>query len=153
MPPLHDFECPKGHRFEKFQTLDMLRDYAKCPHCCLDAKKVFLRAPVGFVQPDYHYTSPVDGRPITNYHEHVEELARTNSVVYESGIKQDQERNERMREEAVERAMDETVEKEIAAMPTIKREKLAAELEGGMTAEPGRVSPPQQKPIVMELQD
>lgn len=106
-------------------------------------QRVFLRAPMAFVQPDIRYESPVDGRPITNYYEHLEELARTNTVVYEPGIKQDQERNERQRLEALERSVDETVEKEIATMPSVKLEKLAAELEGGLTAEPTRVTPPQ----------
>lgn len=142
--PLHDFRCPNGHQFEKFQPLERLRQHAKCPFCEADGEKVFLRAPVGFVQPDYRYTSPVDGRPITNYHEHIEELARTDTVVYEPGIKQDQERNARLREESIERAMDQTVEKEIATMPAVKREKLTAELEGGLSAEVARVTPPQQ---------
>lgn len=141
--PLHNFHCPNGHVFEKYQPVDALREYAKCPHCPADGKKVFLRAPMGFVRADVRYESPVDGRPITNYQEHLEELARTDTVVYEHGIKQDQERNARQRMEKLERAVDQTVEKEIALMPAQKKEKLAAELEGGLAAEPGRITPPQ----------
>jgi hypothetical protein len=144
MPPLHDFLCPNGHVFEKFQPLDYLREFAQCPHCDLDARKVFLSPPGSFVRMDYRYESPVSGRPITSYREHMEELARNDSVVYEPGIKQDQERNERMREQALDRAIDETVEREIATMPAVKRERLTAELEGGMSAEAVRITPPQQ---------
>lgn len=106
-------------------------------------EKVFLRAPMGFVQKDICYDSPVDGRPITSLQAHREELARTDTVVYEPGIKQDQERNAQRRELALEQSIEQTVEREVAAMPTRKKEKLAAELEGGLTAEPARITPPQ----------
>lgn len=141
--PRHDYLCQNCLEVtERYVPSDDLDNPQRC-HCGLLMQKVFLKAPAGFVQPDYRYTSPVDGRPITNYHEHLEELARTDTVVYEPGIKQDQERNQRVREEALDRAVDETVEREIALMPAVKREKLAAELDGGLTAEPARVTPPQ----------
>ena len=95
------------------------------------------------VRPSVAYTSPVDGRPITSWQAHKEDLARHDSVLYEPGIKQDQERNERERIAKLESAVDETVEREIAAMPGHKREKLGAELEGGATAEPVKITPQQ----------
>jgi hypothetical protein len=123
-------------------AIDQLGVQQRC-HCGSLMERVFLTPPMAFVRPDVNYESPVDGRPITNYQEHLEELARTDTVVYEPGIKQDQERNARLREEALDRAVDETVDREIAKMPAVKREKLVAELEGGLTAEPARVTPPQ----------
>lgn len=140
--PLHDHLCSDGHLFERFIALADLPVKQRCD-CGAEAERVFLRAPMGFVQPDVCYASPVDGRPITNKHEHLEELARTDTVVYEPGIKQDQDRNERRRSMALERSIDETVEREIALMPAAKREKLAAELQGGLTAVPERVTPAQ----------
>ena len=141
--PVHDYYCRNCNEVgERFCTIDQLDAPQHC-HCGMTMDRVYLRAPMGFVQIEYRYESPVDGRPITNYYEHLEELARNDTVVYEPGIKQDQERNTRMREEALERAVEHTVEKEIATMPARKREKLAAELEGGMVAEPARVTPPQ----------
>lgn len=145
--PLHDFRCSKcagiSERVVPAGTNSFVLLASPC--CGQEAEhfKVFLRAPVGFVRQDVHYTSPVDGRPITNHQQHLEELARTDTVVYEPGIKQDQERNQRKREEGLERSMDETVEREIETMPVRNRERLAAELEGGITAEPVRVTPPQ----------
>lgn len=141
--PLHDFRCGNGHVFEKMQPADRIRQYAKCPDCGLDAEMVWLRAPIGFVRPDICYDSPIDGRPITSYQARLDDLARADCVPYEPGIRQDQERNERERTEALERAVEKTVEKEIAMMPSMKREKLTAELEGGITAEPARITPPQ----------
>lgn len=141
--PIHSFRCSTGHVFDAYQPLDKLDSTMACAECGVMADKVFLTPPMGFVRQDVHYTSPVDGRPITSWQQHVEELARTDSIVYEPGIKQDQERKAREREEALERSIEQTVEREIATMPTRKVEKLAAELDGGLTAEPARITPPQ----------
>ena len=141
--PAHDFFCRNCNEVDERRVpANDLNKPQRC-HCGQLMEKVFLRAPRGFVQQDVHYQSPVDGRPITNYHEHIEELARTDSVVYEPGIRQDQERNERNRDAQMDRSIDETVEREIETMPARKREKLAAELEGGLSAEVARITPPQ----------
>ncbi len=141
--PLHDLKCRLcGQVEERYIALGDLNDEQR-HHCSGDMERVFLKFPMAWVQPDVSYTSPVDGRPITNYYEHLEELARTDSVVYDPGIKQDQEKNERRREEALERSIEQTIEKEIATMPAVKRDRLAAELQGGLTAVPTRVTPPQ----------
>lgn len=141
--PIHSFRCPTGHIFDAYQPADKLDSTMACGQCKAMADKVFLTPPMGFVRKDVHYTSPVDGRPITSRQGHLEDLARTNSVVYEPGIRQDQERNQAMRERALESSIEQTVDREVALMPARKREKLTAELEGGLTAEPGRVTPPQ----------
>lgn len=111
-----------------------------------------ITVPMAYVRPDVNYTSPVDGRPITNWNAHVEELARNNSVLYEPGIKQDQERNQRAREAALERRVDETVEREIASMPGRKLERLGAELDAGASAEPTRGTAAL-KPILQTLEN
>jgi hypothetical protein len=143
--PLHDFLCRNGHVSEMMVPFGT--ESIPCPLCLahvdIQAEKVFLRAPMSFVREDVCYESPIDGRLVTSYQQHLEDLARNDCVLYESGIKQDQERNERMREEALERSVEETVDREIALMPAAKKEKLAAELEGGLTATPERITPPQ----------
>jgi hypothetical protein len=137
--PIHSFRCPTGHVFDAYQSVDKLDSTMACDQCKAMADKVFLKAPAAFVRQDVHYESPVDGRPIQSWQQHQEELARTDSVVYEPGIKQDQERNQRMREQALEQSIEATVEREVATMPTRKKEKLAAELDGGLTVEPTRL--------------
>jgi hypothetical protein len=141
--PLHDHYCQWCNEYEERHVSVEDLDKPQRHRCGLAMERVYTKFPMAFIRPDVNYTSPVDGRPITNYQEHLEELARNDSVVYEPGIKQDQERNARLREEALDRAVDETVDREIATMPAAKREKLVAELEGGLTAEPARVTPPQ----------
>jgi hypothetical protein len=141
--PMHSFRCPTGHVFDAYQPVDQLDSTMACAHCKAMAEKVFLRAPMAIVRQDVRYTSPLDGRPITNYQEHLNDLARGDCVAYEPGIKQDQERIARESETAVERSIETTIEREIALMPAQKREKLTAELQGGLTAEPTRITPPQ----------
>lgn len=141
--PLHDWRCPTGHVFEAYQPSGKLDSTMACAQCKAMAQKVFLRAPMSFVRPDVCYDSPIDGRPITSYQQHIEDLKRSDCVLYEPGIKQDQERKTREAEDAVERSIEQTIEKEIALMPVQKREKLTAELQGGLTAEPTRITPPQ----------
>lgn len=145
--PLYEYRCPECRAEQsEFRSVDE-RDNA--PECHGPMRRI-LTVPMAFVR-EVNYQSPTDGRPITSLKAHQEELARTNCVVYEPGIKQDQERNEKRREEALERNIAATVEKEIAAMPTRKRERLAAELHGGLTAEPVR-STANYKPITQTVE-
>lgn len=146
--PLHDFECPAGHVTEEVVGAGI--EQILCRHCPDLAQRVFLRAPMGIVRPDIHYTSPIDGREITSVQARLEDLARSDCVPYEPGIKQDQERKRMESEAALERSVDNTVDREIALMPARKRERLEAELTGGLTAEPTRGTPAA-RPILTEL--
>lgn len=139
--PLHDHKCLAGHVFERFIELADLDKPQVCK-CGAWADRIYTCFPLSMVREDVRYESPVDGRPITTYQQHLEDLARNDCVLYESGIKQDQERNTRLREEALERSVDETVDRELALMPAVKKERLVAELEGGLTATPERTTPP-----------
>lgn len=148
--PLHDYVCRQCHEVEERHVAVSDLDKTQLHHCGHGMTRVYLTAPMGFVRKDVHYTSPVDGRPITSWQGHLEELARTDSVVYEPGIRQDQDRNLARREQELERSIEETVDREVALMPTIKKEKLVAELEGGLTAEPTRGHAPLK--TIVELQ-
>lgn len=148
--PLHDHRCLAGHVFERFIELADLDNPQVCK-CGAWADRIYTRFPMSFVREDVRYESPVDGRQITSYQQHLEDLARSDCVLYESGIKQDQERNAKLLDAALERSVDETVDREIALMPAVKREKLVAELENGLTATPQRGTV-QARPIVTELE-
>lgn len=130
---IYAVRCPCCQREEDIVRSVAERD-ANLPRCHGREMRRILTVPHAYVKADVRYRSPVDGRPITNEQEHREELARTSTVVYEPGIKQDQERNELRRASALERSIDETVEREIAIMPSHKRERLAAELDNGASA-------------------
>ena len=81
----------------------------------------------------------------------IEDLKRSNCVPYDPGQRTDCDRRVRESEADLEKAVEETVDRELAVMPVRKREKLEAELQSGLTAEPTRVTPPA-KSIVRPLE-
>lgn len=105
--------------------------------------KRFIDIPMmAIVQPDICYDSPIDGRPITNKYARIEDLARNGCQEYDPGMRIDQDRRVKESDERLERSFEKSIEREIALMPARKREKLQAELEGGVTAEPVRQTAP-----------
>ena len=144
--PFHDFRCPVGHVTEQFVGHDV--DSIPCPKCvictpeCADshipgydvihvglmAKKVFLKAPKGYVQGDVCYDSPIDGRPITTMKARAEDMKRNNCVPYDPEQKTDYKRRIDEGNAKLEKKMGQTVEAEIEKMPPRKRELLASEL-------------------------
>lgn len=104
----------------------------------LDEGHRFLPLPMAFVQRDVCYDSPIDGRPITNRQARIDDLARSNCIEYDPGMKQDYQRRLQEKDAALDRAVDQHVEREWECMPSRKKEKLTAELEGGLTAEIAR---------------
>lgn len=142
--PLHSFLCPSGHLTDRLQSLDGLREYEPCGECEKQAQKVFLKFPYATVQSDIHYESPIDGRVINSKHAREEDLARSDCVPYEPTLRAHSDRRAAQEDAALEARMEKTVEAEIHRMPAHKRDKLAAELEGGMTAGVERITPQQQ---------
>jgi hypothetical protein len=106
---------------------------------------------MGFVQANICYDSPIDGRPITSKQARIEDLARHNCRPYDPEMKTDYQRRIADDEKKLDKAVDETIDRTIAAMPARKREKLEAELQGGVTAEPVRLTAPVQ-PIRTDIQ-
>jgi hypothetical protein len=138
--PIHDHRCSGGHVFERYVSCDDLHLLQRC-ECGEPAQRVYLRFPMSFVQKDIHYQSPIDGRPITTKQARLNDLAANDCVEYDPSLKAYGERRRQQEQAALERSIDETVEREIQTMPTRKREKLTAELDGGMDVEVTRQSP------------
>ena len=85
------------------------------------------------------YMSPIDGTPILNKKQRIEDMARSNCMEYEPGMREDVDRRVKEDDLRLDKLVDETVEKEIEAMPAIKRERLENEMARGLTAEPVRL--------------
>ena len=85
------------------------------------------------------YRSPIDGRPITTAAQRREDMARNDCVEYEPGMRQDVDRRVIEDEKALDRAVDETFDREIAKMPATKLERLESEMSAGMLAEVARI--------------
>lgn len=138
--PLHDFRCARGHVTEEFVAQGV--DEVTCA-CRLPATKVFLTAPMAFIQPDICYDSPIDGRPITSKQAREEDLARSGCVPYDPEMKTDYVRRAEREQAELEASFDRTVDEEITKMPARKRELLQSELSAGADASLERVTPNQ----------
>lgn len=98
------------------------------------------KTPMVFVGRDIHYTSPVDGRVIRSKSEREDDMRRNGCIEYDPGMKQDAERRTKEQEAALERSIEQSVERDFHKMPTAKRERLANELVAGATAETVRLT-------------
>jgi len=134
------------------QSITELREYEPCAYCDKQAQKRFLSFPYAYVQGDIHYDSPIDGRPITNKQARIEDLARTGCVEYDPDMKQDYARRLRESEAKLEATFDASIDEALESMPARQKEKLDAELQGGMTADVTRITP-SAKPIETRIEN
>jgi hypothetical protein len=77
------------------------------------------------------YESPATGRIITSDRERRNDLAESGCIEYDPGMRQDADRRKAEEEKSLDAAVDETVEREFAAMPSHKLEQLSNEIEKG----------------------
>ena len=124
--PLYEFACDKGHKFDRFLKL---KDYDQAQTCECGAQATKqLSAPMFSV--DFPaYQSPASGKWITSRAERKADMKATGCVDYEPSLKAEQERRYAAEDAALEKQVDEHIEKEIINMPVEKRERLAAEVE------------------------
>ncbi len=74
------------------------------------------------------YESPSSGEVVSNYAQRKEDLARTDCVEYDPEMKTEQMNNVKADDAKIDSLVDETVEREFAVMPAIKKEKLVNEM-------------------------
>lgn len=146
--PTYVYQCRCGRRDERVLPVSRHAEPQAC-ECGRIMDKVIVPAMV-FVQPNICYDSPIDGRPITSMKARMDDLARADCVPYDPEIKKDYARRLKDGEQSLERAVDDTIEREIQHMPARKRERLVAELQHGMDVEPTRLTAPA-KPIKTEI--
>lgn len=144
--PLHDHRCTGcgkiEERFVLLADLDKLQ-WHNCGDFEAPMQRVFLRPPMGFVQRDVCYDSPIDGRPITTAQARKNDLRRSDCVEFEPGMKQDAARNRAESDKALDRAVDSGVDEFFATAGSRKLEKLEQELRAGASVEVTRDSPAQ----------
>lgn len=131
MPPIYEYTCDNGHDFERFLPV---KDYLK-PQTCecgSQSKKRISRPMLNLdMQPWDRYVSPVSGKVITSYKERRKDMAEHGCVDYEPSLKKHITKDTERAEAKLEQKIDQTVEAEIHAMPSRKREKLESELAAG----------------------
>lgn len=133
--PYYTAQCVAcGDTQDYFRQIDARADTPRCA-CGAPTTQIIDRPPMGFVQRECRYDSPVDGRPITTWAQRKDDLARHGCQEYDPEMKKDAERRRREADAALERSVDQTVEAAIETMPNRKRERLHNELMAGATAE------------------
>ncbi len=137
--PVYEFICLDGHLFDRALKV---ADYNTPQECeCGELAERQISIPTIFVSQDIRYESPIDGKVITNRQQRQDDLARNGCIPYDPEMRVDQERRRIEGERKLDESISTSVEREIHAMPASKREKLTAELQGGLTADVIRTNP------------
>lgn len=138
--PLHDYKCATcGKRREVFLKIEDLNStvYCRCGQPMLRQ----LAAP--YVKGDYPpYESPVvPGKIIEGRRQHEEHLRETGCRILEPGETSAYRKRIERDEAEFDKKIESSIDEEIAKLPSEKRERLAAEMEGGLTAQIERTTP------------
>ena len=127
--PTYVLKCENGHQFDKYLPLKEYNDIQLC-ECGANAKRIMVPT---MLSPDIanwdRYISPASGKLITSYKDRREDMKRTGCVDYEPSLKKEEATNKQ--EAALEKAIDETVDREIGKMSSSQLEKLGSELSHG----------------------
>jgi putative FmdB family regulatory protein len=126
MPPLYSYLCSCGTEFDRFLKLAEYDQPQTC-ECGALARKLIKPTAIHVDFPAY--LSPASSKWITSRAERREDLAATNCVEWESGMKEEQQKRLAAEDAALDKKVEDHVEQEILSMPTAKRERLAAEVE------------------------
>lgn len=130
--PVYSYKCPLCQKsFDRFLRLV---DYDMPQTCDCGAQAVKqLAAPA--VCGDYAgYSCPVTGQWIEGRRAHEENLRRHGCRVLEPGETEAARRNHAAAEAEFDRQIEQTAEQLVAGLPPQKLEKLASEMQSGVTA-------------------
>lgn len=131
--PIYSYKCPScGLKFDRFLPLKDYQSLQECEECGeLTVKQIVAPA----ILTDYEgYSCPITGQWVEGRRQHEENLKRHGCRVLESGEKQETDARRKRADEDFDRKIEETAEQFIAGLPPRKLEKLASEMEAGLTA-------------------
>ena len=134
--PIYVHKCNNGHQFDVFKKL---KDYNEPDTCkCGAPSRRIITATM--IAPDMQdrYISPVSGKVISSYKQRREDMERHGCVDYEPSLKEHTTKHMEREEAALEKRMDNTVEKLIHEMPADKKASLERELKSGADIEYSR---------------
>jgi putative FmdB family regulatory protein len=137
---MYDYKCSVCKRGRSvFLKLADINSSVFCQHCGFSMNRQ-ISAP--FVRGDLPaYECPVTGRMIEGRRAHEENLKQTGCRIWEPGETAERARKRAEADAKLESAIEETADQFIAGLPTEKRDRLAAEMEGGLTAQVERSTP------------
>ena len=123
--PLYDFRCANGHKFERHVPLAKFEEQQLCD-CHAPANRI-ISAPM-FSVDQTDYSCPITGKHIGSKRQHEENLKLHNCRVLETGEKESNERRRQEADAALDRKIEDTVEREVESLSSDKKEKLYNEL-------------------------
>lgn len=128
--PLYDIRCSESGKI--FERVIPLAKFEEPIFCTCGAPAIRIISTPMFSVDNTGYDCPVTGKWIGSKREHEENLKRQGCRVLEAGEKEANVRRRESEDAALDRAVDQTVEREIETMPSAKRERLFNELESGL---------------------
>ena len=131
--PTYEFNCRRGHHFERILKVSDYRVEQVC-ECGADSRRIISIPRLVTAQPNVHYDSPIDGRPITSMAQRRDDLARSGCREYDPEMRKDADRFAKESEAKLDKQVDATVEAMFEKMPLRKKESLERELTAGADA-------------------
>lgn len=130
--PIYSYKCPAcGQAFDKFLRLI---DY-DAPQTCACGSEAVKQLAAPAVRGDYAgYNCPVTGNWIEGRRAHEENLRRHGCRVLEPGETEATKRRHAASEAEFDRSIEQTAEQLVAGLSSQKLEKLASEMQSGVTA-------------------
>lgn len=131
--PVFDYKCPVCARGR--EVFLKPADTSSTVYCrCGSAMNKLISAP--YVRGDYPpYECPVTGKMIEGRRAHIENLKATGCRVLEPGETRNYQKSIERENEQFDQMIDQTADELIAKLPSDKKERLAAEMDAGVTAE------------------
>jgi len=125
--PLYVYRCPNDHNFERVLKV---ADYDSLQYCDCGqkAKRQVTSAMLAPMFEDYQ--SPIDGSPISSKRKRKEEMARNDCVEYDPCLKDESTQKMKAGEAALEKEIDNTVDKYWDGLSLQQREGFAQEVVG-----------------------
>lgn len=129
--PIYAYKCTGcGTKRDIFKPIADLDRVEACTDCDFVMRRQ-VAAPM--VLGDYPpYECPITGKLIEGRRAHLENLKQHGCRVLEPGETDAVRRNAAAADAALDKSVENTAEEFVATLPSVKREKLIAELEGGL---------------------
>jgi putative FmdB family regulatory protein len=131
---IYQYDCSICGKFEVISRISEHKNIAECPNCGMMSRQVIF-PPALKIPKDINYISPTTGRTITSERARINDLAESNCMPYEVGMRQDVDRRVIEDEKRLDKDIERTVEKAIDNLPSDKLSRLGNELTSGLTAD------------------
>ena len=136
--PLYDFKCNScgqvSGRFVKLQDFDKPQE---CNFCSGNLQRL-ISAPFVRVN-DIGYTCPITDKWIGSKQDHENNLAIHGCRLLEDGEHEDNNRKRQQANDDLDRAIEQTVDRQLETMPAEKLERLAKEVTSGVDVQINRM--------------